>query len=429
MARYDLALEFQEPLMSEPAASRFVSHRRKALLRAGRLDEALALTKKVAFAENISAPEIQQRHDELRRCYVGLQTSTAVDVQHFRFLQKRVKETMVVSDFVKRMPTSGAYASFYQGIQKRLNRPTAMLEWIDAGYADVRGEVRLGALVGLPLFYKYNALRKLGKGELGLSQLRDAQMFFFREPYFYAHYKQQYRSLVEGRCASRRDRALVLILSCRKNLELARLLSLQLEQNTDLDHLLLIADPSLLVPKLDGRLLTVPGEDTYEGLPNKIARAFEYVALATNWTGVVKIDDDTFIEDFDRFSRLMTDLVSEAHDYVGEWDYFGDPTYHFGKCSNPELQRKPALHAHTRYCYGKGYYVSWRALERFAEVILRYPRYLALATYEDVMVGEVLTSVGIRPTYELLERRGTIHIDICEGIEHMFEQDQTRQTR
>ncbi|HET6521978.1 MAG TPA: glycosyltransferase family 2 protein, partial [Geminicoccaceae bacterium] len=399
-------------------------YRQRALLRAGRLREALALTAEAAIPPRLGAAEIRRRQGELRRFLRTPEARAAAPrpehLAHYRTLLCAVHEAATASDLVKRVPADPRFARFMRGLHERRGEPAALLRWVEAELPPVRAQVRLGVLMGLPLHYAHEALWQLGERGRALERLRGALMYLHPEPYFHATYRARYRALAPPLRLAGPDRVVSLILSCRRNLAAARLLAAQLEEHA-LPCLILIAEPGLAVPELAGNLLTVPGADSYEALPNKIARAWEYLALASNCRGVLKIDEDVYVEDFRRFAQMVAALGRGAADHVGRCLEFSDPVYHFGKCGDDGVAGEPALHGRVRYCDGgRGYYLSRRALRRFAEIVVHFPRYLATARYEDVMVAEVLRAAGIAPTHASLEYLGAMRADSFEGVEHLF---------
>lgn len=427
-ARYTEALAILEELaLSEGDMRLIATHRQRALVRTGRMREAAELTRQLAFSARLDFPEVRRRNAEVRGFLSTVDAPstapTEAQVQRYRELLLSVSAVASTNpDLVKRAPTSPAYARLARGMHERRGDPAALVRWVDAEFPLARPHIRIGALAGLPMYYKHEALWQLGEQGLALECLRGALRYLFQEPYFYARYRQRYRALIARHRPDGPPRTLILIQSCRRNLGPASLLAWQIEHYIKAPILILVADEKIHVPTLRGNLLTVPGPDTYEGCTNKMARAYEYLALASNCLGVLKIDDDIFIEDFSKFSSMLDMITRCGVDYVGEWGDYVDPAYHTGKFSNLHLSLNPAGHGHVLLCYGgQGYYLSRHALRNFARLIVSYPGYVERAMVEDVMVGDVLGAAGIRPQYISLKYHGTMRVDILEDIEHLFQ--------
>ena len=155
-------------------------------------------------------------------------------------------------------------------------------------------------------------------------------------------------------------------------------------------------DPRLVEERLDGTILTLPCDDSYEALPTKIFDGFTFLHALCNSCGILKIDDDLELHsslplEADRLAGLFG-----AHDYLGLAlkHVHHDRSWHFGKCASPvpPVYGKPFRNPWAR---GALYYVSARALGLLSEHYLRFPDCLAGELYEDKAVGDVLYQMGI----------------------------------
>jgi galactosyltransferase len=201
-------------------------------------------------------------------------------------------------------------------------------------------------------------------------------------------------------------RLIVLHVSCRPR---ARLAKMSADTFTDVSshiHNLIVvghasgkAGTYNLNP--NSKLLVVPANDTYEGLAEKSAAAYAFLAFAGNNACILKVDDDIRCL---QPGRLLDDIVPlvESRNYIGRvWHAkFGfSRSWHFGKCLDEELNVKPyGLLADASYAEGPAYFLSPRAVHALGKASLCFAQLFEIERgYEDVAVGKVLNHYGVMP--------------------------------
>lgn len=128
--------------------------------------------------------------------------------------------------------------------------------------------------------------------------------------------------------------------------------------------------------------------DSYIGLPEKIMKTFHFLVSDerfTKYTHFCKLDDDMKI--IERFDNLQEDYLGNVH--YGD----GNRQWHIGRAGN-FWDRIPYIGEFKPWCMGGyGYVVSRVALEKIT------PNFNYLDhIYEDVYIGLLMNSVGIKPT-------------------------------
>ena len=218
------------------------------------------------------------------------------------------------------------------------------------------------------------------------------------------------------------DRVAILLLSCAPNLSRARVLAAQLHDASGKDVILLWAkdDQSgfTLEDRDFGAELVVPCSDGYQALPRKILLAYRFLAVNTNCRGVFKIDDDVFVHDGPRMKSMIDMCSQSGASYLGNLTKLNSAVYHHGRNLQVGEKRRVAVHSQVEYCNGAGgYYLSRSALREILVVGLReygVPNHPAV--FEDVMIGEILHRVGIRPIHLNTSRVGGYSIDVYEPM-------------
>jgi Galactosyltransferase len=158
----------------------------------------------------------------------------------------------------------------------------------------------------------------------------------------------------------------------------------------------------------DNDLLVVPANDAYEGLAEKSAAAYAFMAFAGSNACVLKVDDDIHCVDPERLVEDALPLVI-ARDYVGRvWhtQYYFCRSWHLGKCQDPELNTKPyGLLADASYAEGPDYLLGPRAVQVLGKAAVYLEQQFEVeGGYEDVAVGKVLNHYGLFPVnYDLIK--------------------------
>jgi hypothetical protein len=151
---------------------------------------------------------------------------------------------------------------------------------------------------------------------------------------------------------------------------------------------------------MDGDFLVVDANDNYESLPEKITKTFEYIyrTFADN-TKCFKVDEDLPISNGEQLQELMLALSQSKFDYAGfagnNKENF-ERTWHYGKCENTELSRRPYGKRYPgAFAYGPFYFLSSNAVRAFTSETIRFPDEILGHLYEDKFVGDTLREAGI----------------------------------
>lgn len=148
----------------------------------------------------------------------------------------------------------------------------------------------------------------------------------------------------------------------------------------------------------------VDAPDDYEGLPQKALSTIRWVHDTTNFTYMLKIDDDCF---------LNADEFFHSHSYR-KFDYYGriltrqsgqtDRSWHTGKASSDrgkyELDKSPEPSTYADG--GCGYALSRRAMAAVltASSSVAGQHLVQVSFMEDKMVGDLLSMRGVSPADE-----------------------------
>jgi hypothetical protein len=157
-------------------------------------------------------------------------------------------------------------------------------------------------------------------------------------------------------------------------------------------------------------LLVVPANDAYEGLADKSAAAYAFLAFSGSKASVLKVDDDIRCLDVDRLLEGLLPLA-RSRNYVGRvWHakYGFSRSWHLGKCEDPKLNLKPySLLADASYAEGPAYLLSARAVQLLGKASLCLEQlFESEQGYEDLAVGKVLNHYGFMPAnYDPIQNR------------------------
>jgi len=139
-------------------------------------------------------------------------------------------------------------------------------------------------------------------------------------------------------------------------------------------------------------ILTLSCNDMYEGLPEKVIKAFQYVhddPAFAKYTHFCKVDEDIVVK-----ALIPTRLLS---DYCGRLynSYIGNRVWHMGKCSpDSRFNKEPYKGIFVPWCLGgNGYFLSRNALKHVIGGIAR----AANEIYEDLYVAKLLRAERIMP--------------------------------
>lgn len=203
------------------------------------------------------------------------------------------------------------------------------------------------------------------------------------------------------RCEKRTN--VVLLISCHPRVSIAlttqkklkELLGAQFRVIIVLGQRTLDMHPSYLLDDV----LVVDSDDNYESLPGKVTKAFQFIYSHFGaGTNCFKVDEDLPINDAGQLKRLMTELSRSRLNYAGfagnNRENF-ERTWHFGKCEDKSLSRRPYGKRYPgAFAYGPFYYLSASALKTFCCETIRFPDEIIGHLYEDKFVGDTLREGG-----------------------------------
>lgn len=161
-------------------------------------------------------------------------------------------------------------------------------------------------------------------------------------------------------------------------------------ENTDYEH------------RQDECELHLRVSDSYEALTFKVQHALRAIADIEPFRRkyVVKIDDDVIIRDNNLLSRIIEHLFVNNIDYAGNIGTGGDRRWHFGKCSDPQVNSTAYELEFCAYAMGPMYFLSPRSVtilnEEFLGYLLNRDVTIYKEFYEDVYTGRTLLKRGIQ---------------------------------
>ena len=209
------------------------------------------------------------------------------------------------------------------------------------------------------------------------------------------------------------SKVVVVHVSCRPKLPLAELSSSSFSDPTsEVETLRIIGDELCPENKFhfdaSRRLLVVPANDAYEGLPTKVIKSFLFMGLACVTVPVLKLDDDVICDDLAALKTVVKDVLAKS-DYGGRvlppaTRLSESQFWHFGKCINPDINFRPdGTFFFFPYVAGACYWLSGEAVNLLSKIALLHDRYFETELYEDRAIGTSLNYYGIRPYhYDLI---------------------------
>jgi len=162
----------------------------------------------------------------------------------------------------------------------------------------------------------------------------------------------------------------------------------------------------------ESSILSVPADDSYEALPQKVAKAFLFIGLCRLSMPVLKVDDDAVCEDISGLARLTDDTFSR-YLYGGRVNPRASTAscsfWHFGKCTSQRVNQRPdGLFWSAAYAGGQGYWLNSKAVGAMAKISLLHERHFETEHFEDRAVGTALAQYGIRPHHLDLIKAGIL---------------------
>ncbi|QEQ95868.1 glycosyltransferase family 2 protein [Neptunomonas concharum] len=217
---------------------------------------------------------------------------------------------------------------------------------------------------------------------------------------------------------------LVVIYSCRAYLD-TRIKAIRETWVKDLKaraipYVILVGDGS---DEIEGDVLALNVSDTYEDLPQKSLKLFEWVYKNTNAQYVLKIDDDCYLD----VDKYFDTLSYRKHHYYGRVIHRPvggmDRAWHHSKSKTLRAQNaidkspEPSV-----YCDGGGGYTLSRCAMASLGANANTPqgkRLIANSFMEDKLIGDLLSFSYFEPSnedYECYQRRRTFNTALPVGM-------------
>jgi hypothetical protein len=157
--------------------------------------------------------------------------------------------------------------------------------------------------------------------------------------------------------------------------------------------------------RLNGNIIELKCDDAYEGLPEKVVLAYEFIYKNIPFTHILKADDhDTeFTAEQIKNIEVKFKNILDTKDYIGQklWNGEGNRKYHFNKTSNTSQWKTQEYSGEFRPWLGGGetYILSKKAINcillKYNESTLDILRKNEI--YEDIMISRILFTNGIYP--------------------------------
>jgi hypothetical protein len=193
-------------------------------------------------------------------------------------------------------------------------------------------------------------------------------------------------------------------ISCVPRLALARRARESLSKASDFTSIICVGvgrDGTLHFDPTE-RVLSVPVEDSYEDLSEKVFYALSVLSFLPQVASVLKIDDDSRL----RSSALLAQLATEAErdstpSVFGRRHVLSNAVSHFrawhaGKCSRAALNEEAfSVHPPPEFAQGgPGYLVNRAALRVLHYHRIYFPEQIRMTLYEDMAVANALINAG-----------------------------------
>lgn len=183
-----------------------------------------------------------------------------------------------------------------------------------------------------------------------------------------------------------------IILSCKKNAEKIK------AQNLDgfpFDYSYFIGNDRPLTESINKNIKIAKCKDNYESLIFKTYESIKWVDENIEYDYILKTDDD-IVFDNHKIEKLYKKIHSNNIDYTG---YFNeDPNslyayysgYHFDKCEDPEINKKPVYcPSNNSYASGGAYFLSKLAVKKYLK---QFPLEDKQLIFEDLLTGKILNN-------------------------------------
>jgi len=200
---------------------------------------------------------------------------------------------------------------------------------------------------------------------------------------------------------------LIGIVSCRKQMNRINTIRtgwVKELKRYGIDYFFIVGDPLISDYILENDILYMPCSDNYESLPQKVLSFYKYALERTPFDFVYKIDDDCYLNAENVYSTLFWN-----YDYVGKIVATDEKAlqrdWHFGKCTDPEINRTFYGGEYIGpWCGGGfGYFLSRRSLSTISSM----SEFITHELYEDKAIGDALRMNNIfpqeNPLYKILD--------------------------
>ena len=168
---------------------------------------------------------------------------------------------------------------------------------------------------------------------------------------------------------------------------------------------------------IEGDILYVDAPDTYEHLPRKTYKLFEFIHNHTFYSYAMKVDDDCYVN-----VNSLLRCNFETQDYTGK--ILGtagelDKNWHIGKTSDPNYGEYAGEYKGTWADGASGYFLNRYAMKK----LLEYSNHkeIGFELYEDKLVGDILREFDIKPIHPDKYRVGVEKCDRHTGHKLAFE--------
>jgi hypothetical protein len=128
---------------------------------------------------------------------------------------------------------------------------------------------------------------------------------------------------------------------------------------------------------------------------------------------ILKVDDDSLCVDVLRLKHFVAEIMSR-HMHGGRINTrlypFGCSYWHFGKCSDQNVNARPdGFLCTAAYVGGEGYWLNAAAVNAMAKIALIHERYFESEYFEDRAVGTALFHYGVKAHSFDLFAAGILH--------------------
>jgi len=268
------------------------------------------------------------------------------------------------------------------------------------------------------------AYRKSGHLENALTHIEHAIQICPDSAAFFAIYADTFRTFNRD-CVRRleqyfsRAKLLIVHVSCKSKISFAQKSAESFaDLASDVLNLIVVADEQIQKRRylLDNSnsVLTVPANDSYEGLTEKVLATFMLLGHSSCGAPILKVDDDISCCSLRSLKADMRNIVS-AYDYGGNvyyprHPYEGCRFWHFEKCASAYLNNKPsAVFFSAPYAQGPFYWLSSGAVNLLSKLaVLHEDHFSIYHGYEDLAIGTALREYGITPFHQDLIATGSL---------------------